>query len=99
MGYEIGFTPEDVLVRIRYRSVKPLNESAQEILSNVLKAQLKLDKSALISNRSSRPRRQRNRLVVRTTGEEMTGPIPIFSTFLISSMVRHFRPTTEDKPV
>ena len=44
LGYEIGFTPEELLVRIRYQSATPLDAIAQEILSKVLKAQLKVDK-------------------------------------------------------
>ena len=44
LGYEIGFTPEELLVRIRYQSATLLDATAQEILSEVLKAQLKADK-------------------------------------------------------
>ena len=44
LGYEIGLTPEELLVRIRYQSATPLDATAQEILSKVLKAQLKADK-------------------------------------------------------
>jgi len=44
LGYEIGLTPEELLVRIRYQSATPLDAIAQEILSKVLKAQLKVDK-------------------------------------------------------
>jgi uncharacterized hydrophobic protein (TIGR00271 family) len=44
LGYEIGFTPEELLVRIRYQSATPLEATAQEILSKVLTAQLKADK-------------------------------------------------------
>ena len=47
LGYEMGFSPEDVLVRIRYQSTKALDATAQEILTNVLKAQLKVDKLRL----------------------------------------------------
>ena len=44
LTYEMGFTPDGLLVRIRYRSAKTLDSTAQEILSKVLKAQLKIDK-------------------------------------------------------
>ena len=44
LGYEIGLTPEELLARIRYQSATPLDAIAQEILSKVLKAQLKVDK-------------------------------------------------------
>jgi hypothetical protein len=47
LDYEMGFTPEELLVRIRYRSTKALDSTAQEILSKVLKAQLKIDKLRL----------------------------------------------------
>jgi uncharacterized hydrophobic protein (TIGR00271 family) len=47
LSYEMSFTPEDLLVRIRYRSAKPFDSSAQEILSKVLKAQLKADRLRL----------------------------------------------------
>lgn len=47
LAYEIGFTPEEVVGRIRYRSAKPLDATAQGILSNVLKTQLKVDKLRL----------------------------------------------------
>lgn len=47
LGYEMGFTPEELLVRIRYQSATPLDATAQEILSKVLKAQLKVDKFRL----------------------------------------------------
>ena len=47
LGYEMGFTPEELLVRIRYQSATPLDATAQEILSKVLRAQLKADKFRL----------------------------------------------------
>ena len=47
LGYEMGFTPEGVLVRIRYQSATPLDATTQEILLKVLRAQLKTDKLRL----------------------------------------------------
>ena len=47
LGYEMGFTPDEFVVRIRYQSATPLDATAQEILSKVLKAQLKVEKLRL----------------------------------------------------
>ena len=47
LGYEIGFAPDTLFVRIRYKSAKPLDTPAQEILSNVLRTQLKVAKLRL----------------------------------------------------
>jgi hypothetical protein len=47
LGYEIGFTPEELLVRIRFRSAAALDATAQEILAKVLKSELKVDKLRL----------------------------------------------------
>jgi uncharacterized hydrophobic protein (TIGR00271 family) len=47
LGYEMGFTPEELLVRIRYQSATALDVTAQEILAKVLKSQLKVDKLRL----------------------------------------------------
>ena len=47
LSYELGFTPEGLLVRIHYRNVKPLDPTAQEILAKVLKSQLNVDKLRL----------------------------------------------------
>lgn len=59
LGYELGLAPEDVSVRIRYQSAKPLDPAAQEILSNVLKAQLKVDKLRLELEQEKPPRHPR----------------------------------------
>ncbi len=47
VSFEMGFAPDDVLVRIRYRSAKALDAASEEILSNVLKTQLKVAKLRL----------------------------------------------------
>jgi hypothetical protein len=47
LGYEMGFTPEELLVKIRYQSATALDATAQEILAKVLKAELKVDKLRL----------------------------------------------------
>jgi hypothetical protein len=48
LGYELGFTPEDVVVRIRYESRKPMDTSAQEVLTKVLERRLQTPKLRLI---------------------------------------------------
>jgi hypothetical protein len=48
VGYEIGFTPEDVVVRIRYESRKPMDIGAQEILTKLLEGRLQTPKVRLI---------------------------------------------------
>jgi uncharacterized hydrophobic protein (TIGR00271 family) len=40
LGYEIGFTPEDVVVRIRYQSLKPVDTTAQDVLNRLLASRL-----------------------------------------------------------
>ena len=47
LGYEMGFTPEELLVRIRYQSATALDATAQEILAKVLQVELKVDKLRL----------------------------------------------------
>lgn len=44
VSFEMGFAPDGLLVHIRYKSPKPLDAAAQEILANVLKTQLKVAK-------------------------------------------------------
>ena len=48
VGYEIGFTPEDVVVRIRYESRKPMDTGAQEVLTKLLESRLQTPKVRLI---------------------------------------------------
>jgi hypothetical protein len=47
-GYEIGFTPEDVVVRIRYESRKPMDRGAQEVLTKLFESRLQTPKLRLV---------------------------------------------------
>jgi uncharacterized hydrophobic protein (TIGR00271 family) len=64
LGYELGLAPEDVSVHIRYQSAKSLDPAAKEILSNVLKAQLKVDKLRLELEQEKPPRHPRTAAAV-----------------------------------
>lgn len=55
VSYELGFTPDGVLVRIRYKSETPLDASVQEVLSHVLEARLNVDKLQLVLERETPP--------------------------------------------
>jgi uncharacterized hydrophobic protein (TIGR00271 family) len=48
LGYEVGFTPEDVVVRIQYESRKPMDAGAQELLTKLLASRLQTPKVRLI---------------------------------------------------
>ncbi|MEK7751174.1 MAG: DUF389 domain-containing protein [Acidobacteriota bacterium] len=48
LSYELGFTPEGVLVRARYKSEKPLDPTTEEMLSKILQARLKADRFRLV---------------------------------------------------
>jgi uncharacterized hydrophobic protein (TIGR00271 family) len=48
LGYEIGFTPEDVVVRIRYESQRPLETGAQGVLTKLLESRLQTPKVRLV---------------------------------------------------
>jgi uncharacterized hydrophobic protein (TIGR00271 family) len=43
LGYELGFDPEGILVRVRYRAPKPLDATAEQIISAFLRKQLGID--------------------------------------------------------
>jgi hypothetical protein len=40
LGYELGFTANEVLVQVRYQSATPLGPSVEETVANVLRAEL-----------------------------------------------------------
>jgi hypothetical protein len=42
VGYEIGFTPEDVVVRIRYESRRPMDTSVEEVLTKLFESRLQV---------------------------------------------------------
>jgi uncharacterized hydrophobic protein (TIGR00271 family) len=53
LGWEIGFTPEDVVVRIRYEADQPLNEAGEAMLTRILQSQLRIDKLRVLLERQS----------------------------------------------
>jgi uncharacterized hydrophobic protein (TIGR00271 family) len=48
LDHEIGFTPKDVVVRIRYESRKPMDPGVQEVLTRLLESRLQTPKLRLI---------------------------------------------------
>jgi len=48
IGHELSFTPDEVLVRVRYLSNRPLDEVAHETLAKFLQAQLRADQFRLV---------------------------------------------------
>lgn len=56
VSYETGFTPEEILVRIRYKSAAPLDASAEAMLTNLLQSRLSVPKLRLILEREMPPK-------------------------------------------
>ena len=56
LSYEVGFTPEDILVRLRYESKTPLDSTAEAMLTKVLQTRLKVAKLRLILEREAPPK-------------------------------------------
>jgi uncharacterized hydrophobic protein (TIGR00271 family) len=50
-GYELGFTPEETVLHIRYQAEKPLDQATEDVLSKAIAAQLKIDKLRLVLER------------------------------------------------
>jgi uncharacterized hydrophobic protein (TIGR00271 family) len=61
LGYEMGFTPEELLVRIRYQAAKPLEPATEQMLTNVLKARLNVTKLRLVLEQEAPPPPPRQR--------------------------------------
>jgi hypothetical protein len=59
VGYEIGFTKEETVIRVRYQARRVLEPTVQEMLSNVLQARLRIEKLRLILEREPPPRAAR----------------------------------------
>ena len=55
-GYEIGFTPDGTVVRIRYQSRNSIDSAAADVLTQVLKTRLKVDNLQLAMERETPPR-------------------------------------------
>ena len=56
LAYEVAFTPEEILVRVRYQSATPLDTTAAEVLTKVLQTRLNLAKLRLIMEHEKLPR-------------------------------------------
>ncbi len=55
-SYEVGFTPEEILVRVRYQSKNSLVATAEAMLTKVLQTRLNKSKLKLILERETPPR-------------------------------------------
>lgn len=55
VSYEVGFTSEEILVRVQYRSAVPLDAAAEAMLTKVLQARLNAPKLRLILEREAPP--------------------------------------------
>ncbi len=48
LGYEIGFSPEETLVRVRYEAVRPMDGTAEEVLTRLLGHRLQAERFRLV---------------------------------------------------
>jgi uncharacterized hydrophobic protein (TIGR00271 family) len=56
LGYEVGFTPEETVVRVRYQANTPLDSAAEGMLTKVLQTRLSAPKLKIILEREPPPR-------------------------------------------
>jgi uncharacterized hydrophobic protein (TIGR00271 family) len=56
VSYEVGFTPENILVRVRYKSETPLDSTAEAMLAKVLQTRLNVEKLRLILEHEAPPK-------------------------------------------
>lgn len=56
VSYEVGFTPEEILVRVRYKSETPLDSTAEAMLTKVLQTRLNVEKLRLILEHEAPPK-------------------------------------------
>lgn len=56
LSYEVGFTAEEILVRVRYKSETPLDATAEAMLTKVLQARLSVPKLRLILEHEAPPK-------------------------------------------
>lgn len=61
LSYEVGFTPQETLLRLRYQSKTPLDATAEALLTKVLQTRLNAPKLRLILERESPPPTTRRR--------------------------------------
>lgn len=59
-SYELGFTPQQVLVRIKYQAPKPFDASFEQVMSNVLKSALQVEKLELVLEHEYPPKAPHN---------------------------------------
>jgi hypothetical protein len=55
LEYELGFSPKEIVVRIRYQAEEPLEAAAEEVISRALRARLGVEQLRLIAERQSPP--------------------------------------------
>ena len=55
VSYEAAFTPQEIVVRVRYRSEKPLDPTAEAVLSKVLQTKLAVEKLRLVTEQEAPP--------------------------------------------
>jgi uncharacterized hydrophobic protein (TIGR00271 family) len=56
VSYEVGFSPEEILVRVRYKSETPLDSTAEAMLTKVLQTQLSVANLRLVLDREVPPK-------------------------------------------
>lgn len=56
LSYEVGFTPEDIVVRLRYQADTPLDSTAEAMLTKVLQSRLSVAKLRLVLEREAPPK-------------------------------------------
>jgi uncharacterized hydrophobic protein (TIGR00271 family) len=50
LGYELGFSPSEVVVRVRYQAAAALDEAATETLRNILRGRLHVDQLRVVTD-------------------------------------------------
>jgi uncharacterized hydrophobic protein (TIGR00271 family) len=56
VSYEVGFAPEDVVVRVRYKSDNPVDSTAEAMLTRLLQTRLNVPKLRLILEHEAPPK-------------------------------------------
>jgi hypothetical protein len=56
VSYEVGFTPEEILVRVRYISKTPLDATVEAMLTKVLQTRLNVAKLRLVLEQEAPPK-------------------------------------------
>ncbi|MBI4907857.1 MAG: DUF389 domain-containing protein [Acidobacteria bacterium] len=56
LSYEVGFTSEDIVVRVRYKAETPLDSTAEVMLTKVLQSRLNVSKLRLILEHEAPPK-------------------------------------------